>query len=266
VRDVEALDAHGKRVQPDRGLEAVERLHPLLAPALGLELLLVERQARVALGQLEDAPLAAALGDADLDAPPAPLGQDLLEDVELGAALHRPLHDQQRRDRERGGVVLEDELLGDHGEVLLGLVVEVERLAVGEDAVAHLEDLGVGLGALGRDGDGVVGAGALVGHPLALEQRAHGLEPVALERRGLVVLLAGVPVHAALEVALDLPEAAREERHDAVDPAPVLLLGDVADAGRSAALDVVVEARRAGVAAGRRPLAGAELEDLAEQV
>ena len=149
---------------------------------------------------------------------------------------------------------------------LLGLVVEVERLAVAQHAVADLEDLGVGLGALDVDGHRVVGAGALVGHPLALQQRAHGLQPVALERRSLVVLLARVEVHAALEVALDLLVAAAEEGDHAVDAAPVLLLGDVADAGRPAALDVVVQARRAGVAAGLGPLAAAQLEDLAQQV
>ena len=43
-------------------------------------------------------------------------------------------------------------------------------------------------------------------------------------------------------------------------------LRHVADAGRPAALDVVVEARRAGAAARLGALAGAEQEDLAEQV
>src|SRR4029079_14448400 len=81
-----------------------------------------------------------------------------------------------------------------------------------------------------------------------------------------VVLLARREVHPRLEIALDLLEAPGEERHHAVDPLAVLLLGDVADARRSAALDVVVQARRAGVAARLRPLAGAEQEDLAEQI
>jgi hypothetical protein len=48
VRDVEALDPHGQRVEPELALQAVERLDALLAPALGLELLLVEREPRVA--------------------------------------------------------------------------------------------------------------------------------------------------------------------------------------------------------------------------
>ena len=67
VRDVEALDPHRQRVQAERLLEAGQRVHALLAAALGLELLLVEREPRVALGEIEDAALAAALGGADLD-------------------------------------------------------------------------------------------------------------------------------------------------------------------------------------------------------
>ena len=45
VRDVEALDPNRQRVETELALKAVQRLHALLAPALGLELLLVERQA-----------------------------------------------------------------------------------------------------------------------------------------------------------------------------------------------------------------------------
>ena len=108
---------------------------------------------------------------------------------------------------------------------------------------------------------------AVVGDALALEQRAHGLQPVALERRLLVVLLAGGEVHPPLEVALDLRGSGRRgSAIDAVDALAVLLLGDVADAGRPAALDVVVEARRARAPARLGALAGAEQEDLAEQV
>ena len=73
-------------------------------------------------------------------------------------------------------------------------------------------------------------------------------------------------LHALLELALDLAEAAGEEAIDAVDDLAVLLLGDVADARRLAALDVVVEARAAGRAPRLRSLAGAVQEDLAEQV
>ena len=73
-------------------------------------------------------------------------------------------------------------------------------------------------------------------------------------------------LHLRLLVGLDPAVAAGEEVDDRVDVAAVLLLADVADAGRPAALDVVVEAGAAGAAAGLRALAGAELEQLAEQV
>ena len=196
VRDVEALDPHRQRGEPKLALQPVERLHALLAPALGLELLLVEREPGVALGEVEDPPLGAALGRPDLHRAAAALGEDLLEDLDLRALLQRALDDEQRRDRERARVVLEDELLGDDAGRLLALVLQVEGLAVAEHAVADLEDLGVGLGPLDLDGHRVVRAGALVGHALALQQRAHGLQAVAVERRRLVVLLAGGEVHA----------------------------------------------------------------------
>ena len=74
VGDVEALDPQRDRVEPERLLQRLERLDPLLASALGPQLLLVEREPRVALGQLEDAPLVAALGGAQLDRAAAALG------------------------------------------------------------------------------------------------------------------------------------------------------------------------------------------------
>ena len=108
--------------------------------------------------------------------------------------------------------------------LLLALVVEVERLAVREHAVADLEDLRVGLQPVDGDGDRVERARAVARDALALEQRPDRLQPVALERRLLVVLLAGGEVHPLLEVALDLAEAAGEERDHAVDALAVLLL------------------------------------------
>ena len=115
-----------QRVEPERLLERVERLDALLAAALGAQLLLVEREPRVALGELEDAALAAALGGADLDRPAAALGQHLGQHLELGAVGELALHDDQRRDRHRARVVLEQELLGRSRDVVLALVVEVE--------------------------------------------------------------------------------------------------------------------------------------------
>ena len=67
--------AHRRRVEAERLLQAFERLHAALAPALGAQPLLVEREPGVALGELEDPPLLAALGGAQLDRPFAAAGE-----------------------------------------------------------------------------------------------------------------------------------------------------------------------------------------------
>ena len=79
----------------------------------------------------------------------------------VAALLERLLHDlglgQRRRaddlpgNRQRGRVVLDRELLGDLVLAAAGAVLQIEALAVGQHAVAHLEDLRVRLGALDRD-------------------------------------------------------------------------------------------------------------------
>ena len=79
VGDVEALDPHRRHVEAERPLQPLERLHAALAAALGAQVLLVERQARVALGELEDAALVAALGRAQLDGTAAAAGERLGE-------------------------------------------------------------------------------------------------------------------------------------------------------------------------------------------
>ena len=202
--------------RPSACLQALERLDALLAAALGAQLLLVEREPRVALGQLEDPALVAALGGAQLDRPAAPRRERL---GKRRRAADLALHDEQRRDRHRAAVVLEQELLGDGGEAVARLVLEVEALAVGEHAVAHLEDLRVGLGALDRDRDRVERADRLVGDALALEQRADRPQAVALARRLLEALLGGGVPHRALDRALDRAVAAGEEVDHAVDRA-----------------------------------------------
>ena len=168
----------------------------------------------------------------------------------VGAEL--ALDDQQRRHRHRARVVLEDERLGDVGDLGVGGVVEVEALAVGEHAVADLEDLGVGLAVADRDRDRVERARAVVGDPLALEQRADRPQAVALAGGVLEALLGRGQLHLVLELALDLLVAAGQEGDHAVDRRAVLLLADVADARRLAALDVVVQARRAAAPARAR--------------
>ena len=163
-------------------------------------------------------------------------------------------------------VVLEDERLGDLGDPAARLVVEVEALAIGQHAVAHLEHLGVGLALVHGDRDRVERSDRLVGDALALEQRVHGPQPVALARGVLEPLLGGRLAHRALERALDLPVAPGQEVDHAVDPLAVVLAADVADARGLAPLDVVVEARRAASTARLGALARAEQEHLAEHL
>ena len=75
VGDVEALDPDRRHVEAERLLQPLERLDAALAAALGAQPLLVEREPRVALGELEDPALLAALGGAQLDRPAAAAGE-----------------------------------------------------------------------------------------------------------------------------------------------------------------------------------------------
>ena len=79
VGDVEALDPDRERVEPERVLERRERVDALGAAALLAQPVLGERERRVALGELAQAALRAALGDPDLDRPAAPRRERLGE-------------------------------------------------------------------------------------------------------------------------------------------------------------------------------------------
>ena len=264
VGDVKALDANGQFAHPERVAQRAQGLDAAGPAVLAAQAVLIHRQPRVALGQLAQPAHVAAPGDPHLDLRSAPLAQRLGQ--QAGALLHVGADDDRPRHRRRGGVVLADELLADVGQAALALVVEVKALALGEDPVADLEDLRVGVGALDRDADQVRGADRAAGDLLALEQRADGPQPVAVEGGPFVVMGLCGGGHLGLLVALDLAVAARQEVDDRVDVATVLLAVDVADAGRPAALDVVVEAGVAGAPARLGPLARPVLEQLAQQV
>ncbi len=90
VGDVVALDPDRDLVHAERLRELGERLGPLAAAALTAQLVLGQRQLRVALGELAQPPLVAALGGADLDGGAAALGQRLGEQRRSGSASSGP--------------------------------------------------------------------------------------------------------------------------------------------------------------------------------
>ena len=186
VGDVKALDADRQLAHPERVAQRAQGLDAAGPAMLAAQAVLVQRQPRVALGQLAQAAHVAAAGDPHLDLGAAPLAQRLGQ--QAGALLHVGADDDRPRHRRRGRVVLADELLADVGEPALALVVEVEALALGEDPVADLEDLRVGVGALDGDADQVGGADRAAGDLLALEQRPDRPQPVAVEGGPLVVV------------------------------------------------------------------------------
>src|SRR5439155_2169874 len=100
----------------------------------------------------------------------------------------------------------------------------------------------------------------------AVEERPPRAHAVAELRGALELLGFGRLLHALLELPLDRAVAARQEADDRLDVPAVLLFRDVADAGRLAALDVVVQAGAARRAPGLGTVARPVREELAEQV
>src|SRR5207248_9685198 len=99
-----------------------------------------------------------------------------------------------------------------------------------------------------------------------LDEVLHREQPVAVARCVLEALLRRGIVHLLFELTLDRLRVAGEELDDAVDDRAVVLLRDVADARRQAALDVVIETRDAGVASRLRAFARTVRKDAAEDV
>ena len=145
-------------------------------------------------------------------------------------------------------------------------VLQVEAVPVDELAVAEREELDGRTVAVRRQADHVHGADRAPVGRLPLDEVLHRLQAVAVARRLLEALVGRRLAHAPLELALDRPHVAGEELDHLVDDDAIVLLRDVADAGRQAALDVEVEARDTGVAAGLGPLAGPVLEDAVQHV
>ena len=139
-------------------------------------------------------------------------------------------------------------------------------MAVDHLAAPQREDLHDRTVALRREADDVDRPDRLTLDRLPLDEVLDGEEPVSVARRVLEALVGRRLLHPPLELALDRLHVAGEELDHAVDDAAVVLLRHVADAGRQAAVDVVVEARDPAVPAGLRPLARPVAEDAVEDV
>ena len=225
VGDVEALDPQRQRVERQRALQLVERLDALLARALGLQPLLVQRQQRVALGELEHPALVAALGGAHLDAwrrAARPAARPAAR-----ASSTSPLDDDLRRDPRRLAVVLRmNSTRPPPARALLG---SRGRTTGGRRAR--------------RRGPGRPGRWRRCRRPRRRRRRAIPTASLATrwlsssERTARSRLRssaacsyscsAAASFMRALDVALDLPVAPGQERDDAVDRLHVLLARDV---------------------------------------
>jgi hypothetical protein len=261
--DVEALDANRQALEVQALPQLLERLHPPQARALRLDSGRLERDPRVALRELQDAAFLAPDGRANPDPRAAELRQELRERLRV-AGIGR---DQDLgRDARGGAVVLEAEGFEDRLDVLAPHVLELEAVAVDQLAVAERKDLDGGALAVDRHADDVDAVRLPLVRGLALGEVTQGEQTVSVARRILEALLGGGDPHALLQLALDRSGLAGQELDDSRDDLSIVLGGDVADARRVTAVDVVVEARNPRVPAGLRPLARTELEDPIEDV
>ena len=142
----------------------------------------------------------------------------------------------------------------------------MEAVAVDQLPVPQREDLHRRPVALSRDPDHVDRPDRPLVRRLPLGEVPHREQPIPVPSRLLEALVLGRLPHLLLELAQDRPRLAGQELDHAVDHAPVVVLRHVPDAGRQAALDMVVEARNPRVAPGLRPLARPVREDAVEDI
>ena len=156
VGDVEALDPDRGRVEPERLLQALERLHRgsgggarrAGAPGRARAPRCARRARGCAASRRARRRASRAARRGGWRAPPASASRPASSrGTTSSAGIAAP-----------PAVVLEHELLGHLGRLALGLVRQVERLAVAEDPVAHLEHLRVGVPPVERDRHRVEGA------------------------------------------------------------------------------------------------------------
>src|SRR5918994_3953743 len=163
-------------------------------------------------------------------------------------------------------VVLGDELERDVLGPCLTVVVEEERVAVHDLALAHGEDLHAGSLALGVGAEGVERVLRSDGRLLAVADVGEGGDLVAQLRRPLEVHIPGGLAHGGLALADQTVYPPLQKGDDVRDYPIVVLLGDGPDARRRRTTDVVVETRHTAAASGLGTAALAEGEGLVQYV
>ena len=244
---------------------AVERLDALAAPVLRAQPVLVERERALRSASSKMRRLSPRSAWRTSTGAAAPLGQRLAR-APRGPA-DRARHDHLRRHRRRARVVLEHELLG-HLALVAAAPRSRGRSSGGRPARRRAPGTPARSRRCPRPATAIASSVPTASFEIRWRSSSERTAFSRLRRfaacsnscalRGLAASL--------LEARARSGGSGREEVDDRVDVLAVLLLRDVADAGRPAALDEVVEARAAGRAARLGAVAGAVLEDLAEQV
>ena len=233
VREVVGLDAGGG----PREREALREGHEPRGGVLGAGRVLGEREGGVLRGARHEAEERPALRDPHLHAGPAERREDLLDPLAVVGLL---LDEDLGRDDLAAGVELREEgreHVAARKARPLRVCARRDEVPVAEevdrddrDAVPARDADDVAVGEVG--GDGV----------LAGDRRLEGLEPVALESRALVLERLGGRLHPRVQARGEAVVAAAQDRERALDVLGVGLGRDLADAGRAAAADLVVEA------------------------
>jgi hypothetical protein len=202
-------------------------------------------------------------GRAHLHGPATQIGEKRREPLGIGEIRR---HDQLRRHRRCGAVVLETEGL-EHGQPVLTFdVLQMEGVTVNQFAVTEWKHLHRRLLTVERKPNHVRGTHGPLVRRLPGRERVDRLQPVPIASRILVSLLGRSFLHFLLQRACDRAGVSTKKRDHRVDHFPVRLTRDRANARRRTAFDVEVETRRARVATWRWPLAGAKLEDAVEHI
>src|SRR5215211_3928856 len=264
IGDVVALYTHRQARQRELLPQGVERRGDYVTPNLLERPLLLEADPRVSDSHLQDALLVPSQWPAHLDPRPTQFREVLCERRKL---LLRVLRLHQHLAGDGGGVVvLRDERERHALGAGLAVVVQEERVAVHDLAVAHGEDLDARRLALGVGADRIKRLLRGDGRLLPIADMLEGGDLIPQLRRPLEVHRCSGLAHRRFALPDQAVHPPFEEGDDVGDDRVVLLLRDRPDARRDRAPDVVVQARHPAPAARLGSPALAKREGLVENV